>query len=191
MANGGAVDQVRADLEAARNDKQAQIEALQGEVAQIDAALSALSGLPSMTTGSDEAAAAEAAPAPAKPKPANGRRRRGRARKAAAAAAAPAAAEAPAAAKAAPANGRRRRATKSRPGTISAAVEDFLDTKHPNSVHASEVLAHLEDSGNTPGGNARNVLQSTLNRLQERGTVKNVGKNRWRRMRPRGRQPAA
>ena len=189
MANGGAVDQVRADLEAARNDKQAQIEALQGEVSQIDAALSALSGLPSMTAGSDEAAAAEAAPAPAKPKPANGRRRRGRARKAAAAAAAPAA-EAPAAAKAAPANGRRRRATKSRPGTISAAVEDFLDTKHPNAVHASEVLEHLESSDNTPGGNARNVLQSTLNRLQERGTVRNIGKNRWRRIRPRGRQAA-
>ena len=187
MANGGAVDQVRADLEAARNDKQAQIEALQGEVSQIDAALSALSGLPSMSAGSAEPAAAEV-PAPAKPKPANGRRRRGRARKAAADA--PAADEAPAA-KAAPANGRRRRATKSRPGTISAAVEDFLDSNHPNAVHASEVLAHLETSGNTPGGNARNVLQSTLNRLQERGSVKNMGKNRWRRMRPRGRQPVA
>ena len=187
MANGGAVDQVRADLESARSDKQAQIEALQGEVSQIDAALSALSGLPSMSAPSAPPAAAEAA-APAKPKPANGRRRRGRARKAAAAA--PAADEVPAT-KAAPANGRRRRATKSRPGTISAAVEDFLDANHPNSVHASEVLAHLEDSGNTPGGNARNVLQSTLNRLQERGSVKNVGKNRWRRMRPRGRQRAA
>ena len=187
MANGGAVDQVRADLEAARNDKQAQIEALQGEVSQIDAALAALSGLPSIAAASSEPAAAEA-PAPAKPKPANGRRRRGRARKAAAAALA--ADEAPAA-KAAPANGRRRRATKSRPGTISAAVEDFLDSNHPNAVHASEVLAHLETSGNTPGGNARNVLQSTLNRLQERGSVKNMGKNRWRRMRPRGRQPVA
>ena len=187
MANGGAVDQVRADLEAARNDKQAQIEALQGEVSQIDAALAALSGLPSIAAASSEPAAAEA-PAPAKPKPANGRRRRGRARKAAADA--PAADEAPAA-KAAPANGRRRRATKSRPGTISAAVEDFLDSNHPNAVHASEVLAHLETSGNTPGGNARNVLQSTLNRLQERGSVKNMGKNRWRRMRPRGRQPVA
>ena len=187
MANGGAVDQVRADLEAARNDKQAQIEALQGEVSQIDAALAALSGLPSIAAASSEPAATEA-PAPAKPKPANGRRRRGRARKAAADA--PAADEAPAA-KAAPANGRRRRATKSRPGTISAAVEDFLDSNHPNAVHASEVLAHLETSGNTPGGNARNVLQSTLNRLQERGSVKNMGKNRWRRMRPRGRQPVA
>ena len=186
MANGGAVDQVRADLEAARNDKQAQIEALQGEVSQIDAALAALSGLPSIAAASSEPAAAEA-PAPAKPKPANGRRRRGRARKAAAAA--KAAAEAPAA-KAAPANGRRRRATKSRPGTISAAVEDFLDANHPNAVHASEVLEHLESSDNTPGGNARNVLQSTLNRLQERGTVRNIGKNRWRRIRPRGRQAA-
>lgn len=183
---------MRADLESARSEKQAQIEALQGEVSQIDAALTALSGLSGMTAASSAPAAA-AAPAPAKPKPANGRRRRGRARKTAAAAAAKApAAEKPAkAAKAAPTNGRRRRATKSRPGTISAAVEDFLDTKHPNAVHASEVLAHLETSGSTPGGNARNVLQSTLNRLQERGTVKNVGKNRWRRMRPRGRQPAA
>ena len=185
---------MRADLESARNDKQAQIEALQGEVSQIDAALSALSGLSGMTAASS--APAPAADAPAKPKPANGRRRRGRARKTAAAAAAKAPAAAkpakPAkAAKAAPTNGRRRRATKSRPGTISAAVEDFLDTKHPNAVHASEVLAHLETSGSTPGGNARNVLQSTLNRLQERGTVKNMGKNRWRRMRPRGRQPAA
>ena len=186
---------MRADLESARSEKQAQIEALQGEVSQIDAALTALSGLSDMTAASGAPAAA-AADAPAKPKPANGRRRRGRARKTAAAAAAkaPAAAK-PAktaqAAKAAPTNGRRRRATKSRPGTISAAVEDFLDTKHPNAVHASEVLAHLETSGSTPGGNARNVLQSTLNRLQERGTVKNMGKNRWRRMRPRGRQPAA
>lgn len=186
---------MRADLESARSEKQAQIEALQGEVSQIDAALTALSGLSGMTAASSAPAAA-AADAPAKPKPANGRRRRGRARKTAAAAAAkaPAAAK-PAktaqAAKAAPTNGRRRRATKSRPGTISAAVEDFLDTKHPNAVHASEVLAHLETSGSTPGGNARNVLQSTLNRLQERGTVKNMGKNRWRRMRPRGRQPAA
>lgn len=181
MANVGAVDQVRADLETARNEKQAQIVALQGEVAQIDGALTALAGLP---TSSSAPAAAPAAPtrasAPAKPKPANGRRRRAKA----AAAAAPAA-EKPKK----PANGRRRRATKSRPGTISAAVEDYLDAKHPNAVHASEVLDHLSTSGSTPGGNARNVLQSTLNRLQERGTVRNVGKNRWRRIRPRGRQP--
>lgn len=182
MANVGAVDQVRADLEAARNEKQAQIVALQGEVAQIDGALTALAGLPA--SSSSAPAAAPAAPmrasAPAKPKPANGRRRRAKA----AAAAAPAA-EKPKK----PANGRRRRATKSRPGTISAAVEDYLDAKHPNAVHASEVLDHLSTSGSTPGGNARNVLQSTLNRLQERGTVRNVGKNRWRRIRPRGRQP--
>ena len=178
MANVGAVDQVRADLEAARNEKQAQIVALQGEVAQIDGALTALAGLPA--SSSSAPAAPMRASAPAKPKPANGRRRRAKA----AAAAAPAA-EKPKK----PANGRRRRATKSRPGTISAAVEDYLDAKHPNAVHASEVLDHLSTSGSTPGGNARNVLQSTLNRLQERGTVRNVGKNRWRRIRPRGRQP--
>ncbi len=189
MANVGAVDQVRADLEAARNEKQAQIAALQGEVAQIDGALTALAGLPSGNSAPAPAAAAAAPPpaasAPAKPKPANGRRRRAKA--ATAAAAAPAAK----AAKPKAGNGRRRRATKSRPGTISAAVEDFLDTKHPNAVHASEVLDHLASSDSTPGGNARNVLQSTLNRLQERGTVRNVGKNRWRRIRPRGRQAAS
>ena len=187
MANVGAVDQVRADLEAARNEKQAQIAALQGEVAQIDGALTALAGLPSGNSTPAPAAAAAAPPAasaPAKPKPANGRRRRAKA--ATAAAAAPAAKAKPKAG-----NGRRRRATKSRPGTISAAVEDFLDTKHPNAVHASEVLDHLASSDSTPGGNARNVLQSTLNRLQERGTVRNVGKNRWRRIRPRGRQAAS
>ena len=187
MANVGAVDQVRADLEAARNEKQAQIAALQGEVAQIDGALTALAGLPSGNSTPAPAAAAAAPPpaasAPAKPKPANGRRRRA---KAATDAAAPAAKAKPKAG-----NGRRRRATKSRPGTISAAVEDFLDTKHPNAVHAAEVLDHLASSGSTPGGNARNVLQSTLNRLQERGTVRNVGKNRWRRIRPRGRQAAS
>ena len=182
MANVGAVDQVRADLEAARNEKQAQITALQSEVAQIDGALTALAGLPS---GSSSAAPAAPPPAaPVKPKPANGRRRRAKA--ATAAAPAPAAKAKPKAG-----NGRRRRATKSRPGTISAAVEDFLDTKHPNAVHASEVLDHLASSDSTPGGNARNVLQSTLNRLQERGTVRNVGKNRWRRIRPRGRQAAS
>lgn len=182
MANVGAVDQVRADLEAARNEKQAQIVALQGEVAQIDGALTALAGLPA--TGSSAPVAVPAAPprasAPAKPKPANGRRRRAKAKVAAAPAA-----EKPKKST----NGRRRRATKSRPGTISAAVEDYLDSKHPNAVHASEVLDHLSTAGSTPGGNARNVLQSTLNRLQERGTVRNVGKNRWRRIRPRGRQP--
>lgn len=184
MANIGAVDQVRADLEAARNEKQAQIVALQGEVAQIDGALTALAGLPatSSETGAPPRPPLPPRPTPttAKPKPANGRRRRAKA----AAAAAPAA-EKPKKS----ANGRRRRATKSRPGTISAAVEDYLDAKHPNAVHASEVLDHLAAAGSTPGGNARNVLQSTLNRLQERGTVRNVGKNRWRRIRPRGRQP--
>ena len=182
MANGSPVDQVRTDLKAARNEKQAQVEALQAEVTQIEAALQALAALPSGAAA--PAPAAEAAPPAEKPKPANGRRRR-RGRPAKAAAAAPAAAQ-----KAAPANGRRRRATQSRPGTISAAVEDYLDANHPKAIHASEVLDHLESSGQTPGGNARNVLQSTLNRLQERGTVRNIGKNRWRRIRPRGRQAA-
>lgn len=181
MANGSPVDQVRMDLEAARNEKQAQVEALQAEVTQIEAALQALAALPSGAAA--PAPAAEPAPPAEKPKPANGRRRRrGRQAKAAAAP--------PPAQKAAPANGRRRRATQSRPGTISAAVEDYLDANHPKAIHASEVLDHLESSGRTPGGNARNVLQSTLNRLQERGTVRNIGKNRWRRIRPRGRQAA-
>ena len=177
MANGSPIEQARGHLQSARDAAQSQIEQLQEEVAQLDAALAALPG------------GAPAAPAAVeKPKPANGRRRR---RRKAAAPEAEAAAPAAAAAeeKAAPTNGRRRRATQSRPGTISAAVENFLDEHHPRALHASEVLEHLQSSGSTPGGNAKNVLQSTLNRLQERGTVKNIGKNRWRRVRPRGRQP--
>ena len=179
MANGSPIEQARGHLQSARDAAQAQIEQLQEEVAQLDAALAALPG------------GAPAAPAAVeKPKPANGRRRR---RRKAAAPEAEAAAPAAAATeeKAAPTNGRRRRATQSRPGTISAAVENFLDEHHPRALHASEVLEHLQSSGSTPGGNAKNVLQSTLNRLQERGTVKNIGKNRWRRVRPRGRQPGS
>ena len=160
MANGSPIEQAREHLETARRDVQEQIERLQHEAEQLDAALAAL-------------------PAPS-PAP----RRRGRPPRAAAS-------DAPHA-KAAPANGRRRRVAQSRPGTISAAVEDFLDSHHPRAVHASEILDHLVTVAHRePGGNSKNVLQSTLNRLQERGTVKNVGRNRWRRVRPRGRQPAA
>ncbi len=160
MANGSPIEQAREHLETARRDVQEQIERLQHEAEQLDAALAAL---------------------PAPPAP----RRRGRPPRAAAS-------DAPPQAKSAPANGRRRRVAQSRPGTISAAVEDFLDSHHPKAVHASEILDHLVTvADREPGGNSKNVLQSTLNRLQERGTVRNVGRNRWRRVRPRGRQPAA
>ena len=165
MPDGSPIEQARVQLQAARNDIQTEIEKLQGDVAQLDIALAALPGAP---------------PPPAP------RRRRGRQPAQAAQPAPTAAAD-----KAPPTNGRRRRAAQSRPGTISAAIEDFLDSNHPRALHASDILDHLAAEGSTPGGNARNVLQSTLNRLQDRGSVKNIGRNRWRRIRPRGRQPAA
>lgn len=174
MAEGSLVDQARAHLESARSEAQEQIERLQNEVAQLNAAIAAL---PSTATVPAE-----------KPAPANGRRRRGRPRGSTTVKAKAKAAENKPAQKSPPANGRRRRSVQSRPGTISAAVEDFLDTHHPKAVHANDVLQHLTASDRAPGGNARNVLQSTLNRLQDRGSVKNEGKNRWRRVR-RGPRP--
>ena len=165
MPGGNAIEQARVQLQTARDEIQAEIDKLQADAAQLEIALAALPG---------------AAPPPAP------RRRRGRQPAQAAQPAQPAAAE-----KAPPTNGRRRRTAQSRPGTISAAIEDFLDSHHPRALHATDILDHLAAQGNTPGGNARNVLQSTLNRLQDRGSVKNIGRNRWRRVRPRGRQPAA
>ena len=165
MPDGNPIELARVQLQAARDSIQAEIDKLQADAAQLDIALAALPG---------------AAPPPAP------RRRRGRQPAQAAQPAQTAAAD-----KTPPTNGRRRRAAQSRPGTISAAIEDFLDSNHPRALHASDILDHLAAEGSTPGGNARNVLQSTLNRLQDRGSVKNIGRNRWRRIRPRGRQPAA
>ena len=71
-----------------------------------------------------------------------------------------------------------------REGTISAAIEDFLDSKGRKAIHGDAILEHLAGAGKSPTGkDPRATLQSMLHRLAKRGSVRNIGRNRWRRIR--------
>ena len=71
-----------------------------------------------------------------------------------------------------------------REGTISAAIEDFLDAQGRKAIHGDEILEHLSGAGKSPTGkDPRATLQSMLHRLAKRGSVRNIGRNRWRRIR--------
>ena len=65
-------------------------------------------------------------------------------------------------------------------GDITSAVQAFLD-RQSGAVHAMEILKHLDDLGLAPASaKPMPSLQSTLQRLRQRGILENTGRNRWR-----------
>jgi hypothetical protein len=86
----------------------------------------------------------------------------------------------------------RRGRVRGQPSMVSL-IESYIEEQGRKSAHANDVLAHLEAIGRAPGGkNPKATVQTTLQQLQKRGRIKNIGRNRWRIDRAgRGRNSAA
>ena len=89
----------------------------------------------------------------------------------------------------APARGRRgrpgprRTVRRRREGTIGEAIETYLAQHGRQAIHANQILEQLESAGRAPSGkNPKATLGTTLRQLAERGRVRNIGKNRWRKI---------
>ena len=68
-------------------------------------------------------------------------------------------------------------------GAISAAVESYLGAHGRKAIHASEILQALQDQGTAPEGRfPKASLLNTLQRLEKQGKVRNIGRNRWRKL---------
>jgi hypothetical protein len=68
-----------------------------------------------------------------------------------------------------------------REGTMAAVIESFLSDQGRKATHAEEVLRHLQNIEKAPGGkNPKASVEQTLRQLEQRGRVKNIGRNRWR-----------
>ncbi len=68
-------------------------------------------------------------------------------------------------------------------GSISTAVEEFLASQGRAAVHGSAILAALEEQGVAPqGAYPKASLLNTLQRMQKQGKVRNIGRNRWRKL---------
>lgn len=80
---------------------------------------------------------------------------------------------------------RRAGAKRGRPrGAITEAILGYLDAQGRGATHASEILRHLEGQGVAPvGAHPKASLANTLIRLERQGKVRNIGRNRWRRVR--------
>ena len=69
-------------------------------------------------------------------------------------------------------------------GALTEAILVFLDTRGRQAVHADAILAHLQASGSAPvGRNPKASLGNALTRLEKQARVRNIGRNRWRRLR--------
>ncbi len=82
----------------------------------------------------------------------------------------------------------RRRDVTSRPatrrGAITEAVDAYLDGQGRKAVHGDQILEHLVSVGTAPSGkNPKASLQTILRNLAEQGRTKNIGRNRWRKLR--------
>ena len=162
-----ALTAARENLVGARAGLVSEIARLQAGVDQIDSFLSTFGDMPAPVAPSP---AATAAPAAA---PARRGRPKGSKNKPKAAAATPAA---PAA---------KTKGKRPRRGAITEAIIKYLDQRAPSAEHADQILDHLASVGAAPqSANPKPTLQSTLNRLQAQGQVRNIGKNQWRRVRP-------
>jgi hypothetical protein len=79
-----------------------------------------------------------------------------------------------------------RTARKGRPpreGTMAAAIEAFLADQGRKAAHANAVLEHLQGVGKAPSGkNPKASVEQTLRQLEQRGRVKNAGRNTWRKL---------
>ena len=68
-------------------------------------------------------------------------------------------------------------------GALTGTILAFLDSQGRQAVHADAILAHLQASGSAPvGRNPRASLGNALMRLEKQARVRNVGRNRWRRL---------
>ncbi len=85
-----------------------------------------------------------------------------------------------------PRRARRYRAKALPRGALSGAILAFLDRQGRQAVHADAILAHLQASGAAPvGRNPKASLGNALTRLETQAQVRNIGRNRWRRVRTR------
>ncbi len=163
--NSDALTAARENLVGARAGLVTEISRLQAGVDQIDAFLSTFGDVPAPVAPSPAATAAPAAAPTRRGRP------KGSKNKPKAAAATPAA---PAA-----------KGKRPRRGAITEAIIKYLDQRAPSAEHADQILDHLASVGAAPqSSNPKPTLQSTLNRLQAQGQVRNIGKNQWRRVRP-------
>ncbi len=83
-----------------------------------------------------------------------------------------------------PRRARRYRANRLPQGALTAAILAFLDRQGRQAVHADAILAHLQASGSAPvGRDPKASLGNALTRLEKQAQVRNIGRNRWRRLR--------
>ena len=84
----------------------------------------------------------------------------------------------------APRRARRYRAKALPRGALTGAILAFLDRQGRQAVHADTILAHLQASGSAPVGRSPKAsLGNALTRLEKQAQVRNIGRNRWRRVR--------
>ena len=70
-----------------------------------------------------------------------------------------------------------------RAGTIAAAIEGYLGDQGRTAVHAAQIVEHLQGQGRAPSGkNPKATVETTLFQLAKRGRVRNIGRNRWRKV---------
>lgn len=164
--NSDALTAARENLVGARAGLVTEISRLQAGVDQIDAFLSTFGDVPAPVAPSPAATAAPAAAPTRRGRPKGSKNKP----KAAVADAAPAA---------------KGKGKRPRRGAITEAIIKYLDQRAPSAEHADQILDYLASVGAAPqSSNPKPTLQSTLNRLQAQGQVRNIGKNQWRRVRP-------
>ena len=164
VANSDALTTARENLVGARAGLVSEIARLQAGVDQIDSFLSTFGDVP-----------APVAPSPAATAPAAAPVRRGR----------PKGSKNKPKAAAAPAASSSKGGKRPRRGAITEAIIKYLDQRAPTAEHADKILDYLDSVGAAPqSSNPKPTLQSTLNRLQAQGQVRNIGKNQWRRVQP-------
>lgn len=68
-------------------------------------------------------------------------------------------------------------------GALAESVLTYLDGRGREATHGEQILQHLESTGMAPrGANPKASLQNALQRLEKQGKVRNIGRNRWRRL---------
>jgi hypothetical protein len=81
--------------------------------------------------------------------------------------------------------GRRRRGAAGRlpRGALAESVLSYLDGRGREATHGEELVQQLDSTGMAPrGANPKASLQNALQRLEKQGKVRNIGRNRWRRL---------
>ncbi len=69
-------------------------------------------------------------------------------------------------------------------GALTGAIRALQGRQGRQAVHADAILAHLQANGSAPVGRAPKAsLGNALLRLERQAQVRNIGRNRWRRIR--------